>query len=113
MKVDPPVLAVTNPAVHSIAQSGSAGWSARAASSDKSGRETEAWLVGYVTKDHSKCINAAHNSPASVFNKIGQLVERKRVCNRAGGLRFKSRAGQIGQNVTNGSPPLRHFFESS
>ena len=27
------------------------------------------------------------------------------------GLRFKSRAGQIGQNVANRSPPLRHFFE--
>ena len=31
----------------------------------------------------------------------------------AGGLRFKSRAGQIGHNVANGSPPLRHFFERS
>ena len=27
----------------------------------------------------------------------------------AGGLRFKSRAGQIGQSVANGSPPLRNF----
>ena len=31
----------------------------------------------------------------------------------AGGLRFKSRAGQIGPRVANGSPPLRHFFEKS
>ena len=31
----------------------------------------------------------------------------------AGGLRFKSRAGQIGRCVANGSPPLRHFFERS
>ena len=31
----------------------------------------------------------------------------------AGGLRFKSRAGQIGHSVANGSPPLRHFFERS
>ena len=31
----------------------------------------------------------------------------------AGGLRFKSRAGKIGQSVVNGSPPLRHFFEKS
>ena len=29
----------------------------------------------------------------------------------AGGLRFKSRAGQIGHSVANGLPPLRHFFE--
>ena len=31
----------------------------------------------------------------------------------AGGLRFKSRAGQIGHSVANGSPPLRHFVERS
>ena len=31
----------------------------------------------------------------------------------AGGLRFKSRAGQIGHSVANGSPPLRLFFEWS
>ena len=27
------------------------------------------------------------------------------------GLRFKSRAGQIGHSVANGSPPLLHFFK--
>ena len=31
----------------------------------------------------------------------------------AGGLRFKSQAGQIGHSVSNGSPPLRHLFERS
>ena len=31
----------------------------------------------------------------------------------AGGLRFKSRAGQIGHSVAKGSPPLRHFFKRS
>ena len=31
----------------------------------------------------------------------------------AEGLSFKSRAGQIGHSVANGSPPLRHFFERS
>ena len=31
----------------------------------------------------------------------------------AGGLRFKSRAGQIEHSVANGSPPLRHFFKKS
>ena len=32
---------------------------------------------------------------------------------RTVGLRFKSRAGQIGNSVANGSPPLWHFFEGS
>ena len=32
---------------------------------------------------------------------------------RAGGLRFISRAGQIGHNITNGSPPVKHLFERS
>ena len=31
----------------------------------------------------------------------------------AGDLRFKFRAGQIGHNVANGSPPLQHFSERS
>ena len=31
----------------------------------------------------------------------------------AGGVRFKSRAGQIGQSNANGLPPPRHFFERS
>ena len=31
----------------------------------------------------------------------------------AGGLRLKSRAGQIGHRVANGSPLGRHFFEGS
>ena len=30
----------------------------------------------------------------------------------AGGLRIKSRAGQIGHSVANGSPPLQHFKKS-
>ena len=30
-----------------------------------------------------------------------------------GGLRFKSRAGQMGHGVANGSPPLQYFFERS
>ena len=31
----------------------------------------------------------------------------------AGGLRFKSQAGQIEHSVANGSPSLRHFFKKS
>ena len=34
------------------------------------------------------------------------------VC-RAGGLRFKSRAGQIEHSAANRSPPQQHFFEKS
>ena len=29
----------------------------------------------------------------------------------AGGMRFKSQAGQIGHSVANDLPPLQHFFE--
>ena len=32
---------------------------------------------------------------------------------RVEGLKFKSRAGQIGHSIDNGSPSLRHFFERS
>ena len=31
----------------------------------------------------------------------------------SGGLRFKSRAGQIGRSVANGSPLLRYFFKGA
>ena len=31
----------------------------------------------------------------------------------AGGVRFKSRAGQVGHSVANGSQLLQHFFERS
>ena len=31
----------------------------------------------------------------------------------AGGLRFKSRADQIGHSVANGLPPIRHFFKGA
>ena len=44
---------------------------------------------------------------------IGQLVEQNAFVFGAGGLRFKSRAGQIEHNAANGSPPLRHFFKKS
>ena len=33
--------------------------------------------------------------------------------NAAGGLRFKSWAGQIEHSVANDSPPQQHFFERS
>ena len=32
---------------------------------------------------------------------------------RAGGQRFKTRAGQIRRSIANGSPPLQHFFKRS
>ena len=36
---------------------------------------------------------------------------RKAFTRGAGGLRFKSQAGQIKHSVVNGSPSLQHFFE--
>ena len=46
-------------------------------------------------------------------NKPASLSSGNTFVSGAGGLRFKSRAGQIGHSVANGSPPLRHIFESS
>ena len=53
--------------------------------------------------------------------KFGEFVSKlkstwssdKMFISRAGGLRFKSQAGQIGLSVPNGSPPLRHIFDRS
>ena len=44
----------------------------------------------------------------------GQSVERQRAfVSGAGGLRFESRAGQIGHSVANVLLTLRYFFEGS
>ena len=40
-----------------------------------------------------------------------QLVGGNAFGSGAGGLRFKSWAGQIGHSVSNNSPPLQHFLE--
>ena len=37
---------------------------------------------------------------------------RKHIATSAGGLGFNYKATQIGHSVTNGSPPLRCFFET-
>ena len=42
---------------------------------------------------------------------VGLAVTRLSM--EAVGLRFKSQASQIGYNVLNGSPPLRHLFKKS
>ena len=52
------------------------------------------------------------------FNKSFELRRRNKSSGNAfvsgaGGLRFKSLAGQIGHSVANGSSPLRHFFKKS
>ena len=39
-----------------------------------------------------------------------KLLRRNRSTNGTGGLRFRSRADQIGHRVANGSPPLQYFF---
>ena len=44
--------------------------------------------------------------PASWFSGNAFVSE-------AGGLKFKSQAGQIGHRVTNDSPPLQYFSERS
>ena len=41
---------------------------------------------------------------------VGSFV--KRTLSVGGGLGFDSRAGQIGHSVSNGSPPMRRFFEA-
>ena len=43
--------------------------------------------------------------------KYRLLVAQYSFGSGAGGLRFKSRVGQIGSSVVNGFPPLRHFFD--
>ena len=44
----------------------------------------------------------------SSYFTTGQLVSGNAFVSGAVGLRFKSRVGQIGHSVANGSPPLRH-----
>ena len=63
------------------------------------------------------------NSVRSSLIKINRVVKLppntghwssgKAFASIAGGLRFKSRGGQIGHKIANGSLPLRHFFEKS
>ena len=47
------------------------------------------------------------------INKSKNISSGNAFLSGAGDLRFKSRAGQIGHSVADGSPPLRHFFERS
>ena len=55
-------------------------------------------------------INGQNKFETLVTEDTGQLGGRYRVCLWSGGLRFKSRAGQIGYSFANGSPPQRYFF---
>ena len=45
------------------------------------------------------------------YTSLASWLRGKAFISGAGGLRFKSRAGQIEHSVVNGSPLLRHFFE--
>ena len=45
--------------------------------------------------------------------KPASCLSGNEIVSKAGGLRFKSRAGQTGHSFANGSTPLRHFFETS
>ena len=52
----------------------------------------------------------------NIISRIGSFDVWSSGCafvSGAGGLRFKSLAGQIGHSLANGSPPLQHFFEKS
>ena len=48
---------------------------------------------------------------SSIMNRI--VNSGNAFVSGAGGLRFKSRVGQVGHSVAYGSPPLRRFFERS
>ena len=50
---------------------------------------------------------------ATPVQKLASWSSGNAFVSGAGGLRFKSRAGQIQHRVANGSPPLRHFFKRS
>ena len=69
---------------------------------------------GFILYDDAKYvillikIKIVLNSSCSLKLSSGNAF----VCG-AGGLRFKSLAGQIEHSVANGSSPLQHFFEKS
>ena len=48
----------------------------------------------------------------TLYLPVGQAVRRLSLSGSLR-LRFKSQVGQVEHIVTNGSPPLQHFFESS
>ena len=48
-----------------------------------------------------------------IRNLIGSWPSDNAFVSGAGSLRFKSRAGQIGNGVANDSPPLQHFFKTN
>ena len=54
-----------------------------------------------------------HTKRHGLFNIPASWSSGNAFVSGAGGLRFKSRAGQIGHSVADSSPPLRHFFERS
>ena len=50
-------------------------------------------------------------SPYLCKRTTTNCIETCKKISKAGGLRLKSRAGQIGYSVAKGLPPLQHFFE--
>ena len=64
----------------------------------------------YTNKLKHRLYTVSYRQPAKIefLNMSGN-----KFVSGAGGLGFKSRAGQIGHSVANGSPPLRYFFEKS
>ena len=56
------------------------------------------------------------NFVGQIINLVGQPASWSSgnvLVFEAGGLRFKSRVGQIGHSVAHDLPPLQHFFEKS
>ena len=69
------------------------------------------WLFWRTRSNAIKCIKK--KIYIAIIKKQASWSSGNAFVSGAGGLRFKSRAGQIGHSVSNGSPPLHHFFERS
>ena len=67
-------------------------------------------------KDFKLCRLQCFSKLATVCFKLmapASWTSGNALVSAAGGLRFKSRTGQIGHSVTNGSPPLRHSLKGA
>ena len=56
---------------------------------------------------------SAPETNALTLDQLGDWSSSKTFVSVARGLRFESRAVQIGHSVANGSPQLRYYFEKS
>ena len=56
-------------------------------------------------------LNHFSSKYAFAFNQLYPWSSVDAFVSGAGGLKFKSRIGQIGHSVADSLPPLRHFFK--